>query len=270
MKKLLSLLIAVLMVLGVSGCAQNEPVKEEQEKQKFSKTYIDYFDTASTIVGYDYSQEEFDAKCAVIEKELEEYHKLYDIYNEYEGINNLYYVNREAGKAPVKVDEKIIALFEFGREIYDITSGKTNYAMGSVLRIWHNYREDGNYDYLTAEVPPMEMLEEASLHCNIDDVIIDKENSTVFFADSDLKVDVGAIGKGYATEMIAQILEEMGTDNYTLNICTTEETDCLIEYGAEPVGVTSFVDFEVRCIENVCGVSETDMSHKILTEMLMD
>ena len=33
-----------------------------------------------------------------------------------------------------------------------------------------------------------------------------------------LKVDVGAIGKGYATEMIAQILEEKGVDNYTLNI----------------------------------------------------
>ena len=158
MKKIFSLLLAVLMVLGISGCAQTEPVQEkpeEPEKQKFTKTYIDYFDTASTIVGYDYSQEAFDANCAIIEEELRNYHELYDIYNFYEGVNNLCYVNNEAGKAPVEVDEKIIALFEFGREIYDLTSGKTNYAMGSVLRIWHNYRDAGNYDYTTAEVPPM-------------------------------------------------------------------------------------------------------------------
>lgn len=222
MKKIFSLLLSVLMLLGISGCAQTGPenpaVPEGPEKQKFTKSYIDYFDTASTIVGYDVSQEAFDENCAIIEEELREYHELYDIYNLYEGVNNLCYVNSEAGKAPVEVDEKIIALFEFGREMYELTEGKTNYAMGSVLKIWHNYREEGNFDYAIAKVPPMEMLEKAAEHCNIDDVIIDKENSTVFFADPDMKVDVGAIGKGYATEMIAQILEEKGVDNYTLNI----------------------------------------------------
>ena len=222
MKKILSLLLAVLMVLGISGCAQNEPEIPEDpsvpEKTKFTKSYMDYFDTISTIVGYDYSQEEFDAKCAVIEEQLRHFHELYDIYNAYEGVNNVYTINKEAGNVPVVVDEDIIALFEFCREMYDLTEGKTNYAMGSVLRIWHNYREEGNYDPANAKVPSMEELEEAAKHCNINDVIIDKENKTVFFADPMLKIDVGAIGKGYATEMIAQILEEKGVDNYTLNI----------------------------------------------------
>ncbi len=222
MKKILSLLLAVLMVLGISGCAQNEPEIPEDpsvpEKTKFTKSYMDYFDTISTIVGYDYSQEEFDAKCAVIEEQLRHFHELYDIYNAYEGVNNVYTINKEAGNAPVVVDEDIIALFEFCREMYDLTGGKTNYAMGSVLRIWHNYREEGNYDPANAKVPSMEELEEAAKHCNINDVIIDKENKTVFFADPMLKIDVGAIGKGYATERIAIELEKMGTDNYTLNI----------------------------------------------------
>ena len=219
MKKFLSVLLSVLMVLSmISGCAQTEPVQDEREKQKFTKTFIDYFDTASTIVGYDYSQEEFDEKCKIIEEQLEHFHKLYDIYNKYEGINNVYTLNNKAGEAPVVVDADIIALFEFCREMYDLTGGKTNYAMGTVLSIWHNYREDGNYDPSTAKVPPMEKLEEAAEHCNIDDIIIDKENSTVFFADPMLKVDVGAIGKGYATERIAQLLEGMGVENYTLNI----------------------------------------------------
>ncbi|MBP1574888.1 MAG: FAD:protein FMN transferase [Oscillospiraceae bacterium] len=220
MKRIFSLLLSVLMVLSLSSCAEN-PIPEEPsepEKTRFTKSYLDYFDTASTIVGYETSQEEFDAKCAVVEEQLEHFHKLYDIYNHYEGVTNVYDINKEAGNAPVEVHEDIIALFEFCREMYDLTGGKTNYAMGSVLRIWHNYREEGNFDYFSAEVPPMEMLEKAAEHCNIDDIIIDEENSTVFFADPELKVDVGAIGKGYATERIAQTLEEMGVDNYTLNI----------------------------------------------------
>jgi thiamine biosynthesis lipoprotein len=222
MKKIISLLVAVLMVLGISGCAQTVPENptepNEPQKQKFTKSYIDYFDTASTIVGYDYSQEAFDANCAIIEEQLQHFHKLYDIYNHYEGVTNVYDLNKDAGTAPVEVHEDIIALFEFSREMYDLTSGKTNYAMGSVLKIWHNYREWGINDPYNAEVPPIEELQEAAKHCNIDDIVIDKENSTVFFKDPMLKVDVGAIGKGYATERIAQYLEKMGVDNYTLNI----------------------------------------------------
>ena len=215
MKKILSLLLSVLIVLGVSGCAQTE---QEPEKQSFKRYFYDYFDTESIIIGYAETQEEFDAVCDVIEEELDHYHKLYDIYHKYDGVTNVYNLNREAGIAPVTVDEDIILLFEFCREMYDLTGGKTNYAMGTVLKIWHDHREDGNFDYFSATVPEMEELEAAAEHCNIDDIIIDKENSTIFFADPDLRVDVGAIGKGYATERIAKKLEEMGVDNYTLSI----------------------------------------------------
>ncbi len=219
MNTLKKLMAALLVVLMLSSCAiTEEPNEETPELNQYKKTYIEYFDTVSVIVGYDLSEKEFLDKCELISEKLEHYHKLYDIYNKYEGVNNIYTLNKEAATAPVKVDEDIIALFDFSREVYDLTGGKTNYAMGSVLRIWHDYREIGMNDPAAAEVPPMDKLTAASEHCNIDDIIIDRENSTVFFADPDLKIDVGAIGKGYATEMIAQMLEEMGVTSYTLNI----------------------------------------------------
>ncbi len=206
-------MLAVLVLMSFSACAQTEP-----EKTRFTKTYYDYFDTMSTIVGYEETQEAFDEKCAIIEEELEHYHKLYDIYHQYTGVVNIYDLNRDAGTVPVEVDEDIILLLEFCKEMYDLTGGKTNVAMGSVLKIWHNYREDGNYDPLSAALPTTEELEAAAEHCDINDIVIDKEAGTVFFADPMLKIDVGAIGKGYATERIAQELEAMGVDNYTLNI----------------------------------------------------
>ena len=127
MKKILAALLSVMMLLVLFGCAAKE--EPAPEKMSFKASYMDYFDTLSTIVGYAETQEEFDAVCEVIKKELEEYHMLYDIYHKYTDINNLYIVNKEAANGPVVVDEKIIDLFEFSREMYDLTGGKTNYAM---------------------------------------------------------------------------------------------------------------------------------------------
>ncbi len=217
-KRLISVVLAIVVVCAVfAGCSETE-TEPEQTKQRFVKLYYDYFDTVSTIVGYEESEEAFLEKCDFIAAELDRYNRLYDIYHAYPELNNLYKINREAANGPLEVDEDIIKLLDFCLEMYDITGGKTNFAMGSVLSIWHEYREDGNYDPLSASLPPMEELEVAAEHCDPDNVIIDHDNNTVYFADPELKIDVGAIGKGYATERIAEELIEMGVDNYTLNI----------------------------------------------------
>jgi thiamine biosynthesis lipoprotein len=93
-----------------------------------------------------------------------------------------------------------------------------NIAMGSVLSIWHDYRTAGLDDYKNASLPPMSDLQAAAEHVNIDDIIIDDENNTVFLADPKMKLDVGAFAKGYAVEMVARMLEDMGKTGYTLNV----------------------------------------------------
>jgi thiamine biosynthesis lipoprotein len=89
--------------------------------------------------------------------------------------------------------------------------------MGSVLSIWHKDREEGK-DNPNAKLPPMEKLQEAAKHTNINDVIIDTQNSTVYLADPKMTLDVGAIAKGYAVEQIAKVLEEKGVTGYILNV----------------------------------------------------
>lgn len=217
MKRVISIVLMVSMlftVVAFSGCEKNE------ELQKFSNYYFDYFDTATTIVGYEKTKEDFDATCEEITTLLNEYHRLFTIYNRYEGLNNLVTVNdvSDGKHSVVTVDKKIIDMLIFAKEMYSKTDGNVNIAMGSVLKIWHIYRNDGLDDPVNAELPPMEKLIEASKHTNIDDLIINAENNTVFLKDPEMTLDVGAVAKGYAVEQVAKALEEKGVTGYLLNV----------------------------------------------------
>ena len=207
----LSVMIILCLLCGFAGC-------NATQKTRYSKQYLDYFDTVSLVVGYEENEEDFNKVCDFVEAELDRYNKLYDIYHKYEGVTNIYNINREGTEAPLAVESDLIAMLKFAKEMYTFTEGMTNIAMGSVLSIWHDYREEGIYDPANAKVPPMEDLRAAAEHCNIDDIVIDEENGTVFLADPKMSIDVGAVAKGYAVERIAQELIEMGICNYTLNI----------------------------------------------------
>ena len=164
------------------------------------------------------SSEEFAANCEVVSSLLQEYHRLFDIYYEYSGINNLKTINKNAGKEPVKVDQKLIDFLLYAKEIYALTNGATNIAMGSVLKLWHDAREDGMDDPSKAYLPSSEALAEAALHTDINQLIIDEQAGTVYLADPNMRLDVGAIGKGYATERAAEALQSRGVASYVLNI----------------------------------------------------
>lgn len=208
MKKILSLFLAVIC-LTFSACG-----KSSIKKEKFTDYSFDYFDTVTTIVGFEKNKEEFLANCTVIKQKLEEYHKLFDIYTKYENLNNLAFVNES--DTPVAVDSIIIDMLEFSKEMYKKTDGKVNVAMGSVLSIWHDYRTSGLNEPQNAELPPIDQLNNAAKHINIDNLLIN--NNTVYLGDSEMSLDVGAIAKGYAVEQTAIFMEESGIVGYILNV----------------------------------------------------
>jgi len=181
---------------------------------------MDYFDTVITIVGYENSQEEFDAAAGEILAELGEYHRLYSIYHRFDGLENLCTINEivDGEHRTVTVDRRIIDMLLFAREMYDFTGGLVNVAMGSVLSLWHNYRTIGRDNPAEASLPPVDSLRAAAEHTDITKMVIDKENCTVTLTDPLMTLDVGAVAKGYATECVARSMEEKGLTGYVLNV----------------------------------------------------
>lgn len=194
--------------------------KKEPALEKFSDYKFDYFDTVSTITGYAESREAFDEIAQFAFDELQEYHRLYNIYYRYDGMENLRTINELTGGAhrTVTVDRRIIDLLLYAKELYTLTGGKMNIAMGSVLSIWHEYRTEGIDEPENAELPPMERLHAAAEHTDIANLVIDEEACTVTLTDPKMTLDVGAIAKGYAVEMVAQSLEQRGITGYCLNV----------------------------------------------------
>lgn len=202
-KKSILLIICFLLIFSLFAC--NEP-----EKSRYEGEFLKLFDTATRIIGYAYSKDEFSEYVQQIHDELEIYHELYDIYNDYEGINNIKTINDNAGIKPIKADQKIIDLLVFGREVYFLSEGEVNIALGAVLRIWHDYREAGIDDPEASKLPPMELLKTAAEHVDINDLVIDESAGTVFLKDPDMSLDVGGIAKGYATEQVSNYIMEQG------------------------------------------------------------
>lgn len=204
MKRIKRVLAAGTMLVLLTGCAPTSPQAVSHVSQRYQATFLNLFDTVTTIVGYAESEEEFQATAQEIQHQLEEYHQLYDIYNEYPGVNNLKTVNDRAAQEPVQVDQRLMQLLEFSKELYQETQGTVNVAMGSVLTLWHEAREAGIENPEQAALPPETALEEAAQHTDLSCVELNREAGTVFFTDPQVKLDVGAIAKGYALEQVCR------------------------------------------------------------------
>ena len=158
-----ALLAAVLSLSLLAGC------KPKKELTRYTTIFYDVFDTVTQVIAYCESEEEFNTQMQALHQDLIAYNQLYDIYNDYDGVVNVKAINDNAGKAPVQVDDRILSMLELARQMYDLTGGKINIAMGSVLGIWHDHREAAEKDASDADntLPTQEELEAAAQHCDI-------------------------------------------------------------------------------------------------------
>ena len=200
MRRLTGLLLAAALLLTAVGCG-----KSESGLRRFERTYLDVFDTVVQLIAYDTDESSFAAKAEQVHRELQRYDALYDIYEPHTGVNNLYTVNQNAGVAPVSVEADILYLLQFGKEMHTLSGGRVNIAAGAVLQLWHNARTAGLARPDEAALPSSTALQEAAQHTDIDDLRLDAEAGTVYLSDPAMRLDVGAIAKGYATEQVAKL-----------------------------------------------------------------
>lgn len=222
MNKLVKTVLAASVLLaGACSAGNQKPSDPAADLHTYNNISWDAgFDTIFTYQEATETKEIFDARFSEAVSLFTYYNNLFDIYNEYDGMNNLYTVNKKAGIEPVKTDPDLIEMLKKARDFYDLSGGKFDITIGNLLSVWHEYRTAGidlNTEGKPAPVPSYEELSAAMQHSGWDAVEINEADSTVFITDPEVSIDVGGIAKGFAVEKIAQKLASEGAVHGAVN-----------------------------------------------------
>ncbi len=120
-------------------------------------------------------------------------------------------INRNAGINPVRVDMEILDLIARSLKISKITDGYFDISYGGIDKnLW-------NFNRKMTSLPDPELIKEQLHLVNYQNIILDRENQTVFLTLKGMRIGFGGIGKGYAAEMAKRILIGRGVQSGIVN-----------------------------------------------------
>jgi len=219
-KKFLVIALSFLLLQPVlAGCqpGQTSASKTPDGYGKFTYEFTGTFDTVIQFIGYARDEDEFVRLTQIGEKRFRELHQLYDAYSSYPGVNNVKTINDQAGRNSVQVQTDLLNLISRCLEWHRTVSDKTNIALGNVILLWQDYRDKALADPAQAAVPTDEELSAALAHADMAAIQVDEAAGTVYLSDPETRLDLGAVAKGYATELVAQDLMAAGAESMIIN-----------------------------------------------------
>ena len=159
--------------------------------------------TRFEIVLYDGARSEADLRAAG-EEALAEVARVESWLSIYWEDAVLYGVNAEASHRPVRVAAPVFAFLEQALSLTKETGGAFDLAAGALVRLWRDAGEVGR-------VPTPHEIMEAQARCGMAQVVVlDADKQTVRFTMPSVRLDPGAMGKGYALDRAAELLRDMG------------------------------------------------------------
>jgi thiamine biosynthesis lipoprotein len=134
-------------------------------------------------------------------------------------------INQNAGLQPVKVDKEVFDLIERSIAISRITQGAFDISYGGIDKsLW-------NFDKTMTRLPDAATALKMVHLINYQNILLDKEHSTVFLKEKGMRIGFGGIGKGYAAEMAKKILLENNVASGIINA-----SGDLTAWGFQPSG----------------------------------
>ena len=133
-------------------------------------------------------------------------------------------INQNAGKQAVKVPLELIELSERSLKIAKLTDGAFDISYASMDRIW-------KFDGSMKEMPSPEAIKKSVEKVGFENIIIDKEQQTVFLKLEGMKLGMGGIGQGYIADKVKAHLMANGCSAGLVNISGDIST-----WGKQPNG----------------------------------
>jgi len=129
------------------------------------------------------------------------------IYRESSEVSEL---NRTAAFTSVEIEPRLFNLLQLAERLHSETGGAFDVTAGRLSQVWGFTRRRG-------EVPPAEVLADALACVGSRHLCFDREAGTIRFLQTGLEINLGSIGKGYALDRCAQLLDAAGVHDYLLH-----------------------------------------------------
>ncbi len=141
------------------------------------------------------------AKTAVAEG-LAEIRRIEQLMSTWIPTSELSKVNAAAGKHPVHVGRENMEVLKASLHMAELTEGGFNIAVGPAVAAW-NVSQEGR-------IPSQSELDEVRPFISLQNVGLDETASTVFLKRVGMQIDVGGIGKGYAADLVVEVMQKAG------------------------------------------------------------
>lgn len=158
-----------------------------------------------TVVANDSTQANKYIDTAVAE--ISRIEKLISSWNENSQTSE---INRNAGIKPVKVDAELFNLIERAIGISKLTDGAFDISYASMDKIW---KFDGSMTTMPSEKEITASVEKVGYQ----NIVLDKNKSTIYLKLKGMKIGFGAIGKGYAADKAKILLMSKGVTSGIIN-----------------------------------------------------
>lgn len=144
------------------------------------------------------------------EEALDEVARLENELSYFRATSQVYRLNQEAAKRPVRVTPGLFRLLQHARQLTKETGGTFDITVAPIMRCWGFYQRGGR-------IPEPEALAEARACVGMSFVELNEADSTVRFTREGVQLDLGSIGKGYAVERAGELLREAGVSSALLH-----------------------------------------------------
>lgn len=118
-------------------------------------------------------------------------------------------INQNAGNHPVKISQDTFNVLSCSKEIAKLSDGAFEPTIGNLVELWNiNAIINDETGSILPQIPSQKEIENALSKTDFTKLILDEKNQTAFLTQSGMKLDVGGIAKGYATDCVVKILKE--------------------------------------------------------------
>ena len=120
-------------------------------------------------------------------------------------------VNQKAGIEPVEVHPDLFSLIALGTRHSQAQGSHLNIAIGPLVQTWR-------IGFSDARKPDQGEIEQALTVIDSHQICLDPDQQTVFLKRKGMKIDLGALAKGYCADLLASYLRSQGIEQALIDL----------------------------------------------------